>query len=206
MHSFTLKCCFSHALVATTCNFYNTILFTSLAIVLSCYQKKLKLTNQSLTLTFSYLSTTNEKILVQMKFFFSLICIIHSHSDFLFVSAWNPTRRMFENILLWVVVWKSNHKQFCFSRIVLCFELFKQCSLKLLCRSTKSEKMYPSMLSRGPDIETEPYYCLPVSGAVAWSQPTSPSPRGLTGLLSPTHTNHRLIYQKKNDEGKNWRH
>ncbi|XP_055847329.1 protein sickie isoform X8 [Episyrphus balteatus] len=29
-------------------------------------------------------------------------------------------------------------------------------------RSTKSEKMYPSMLSRGPDVEIEPYYCLPV--------------------------------------------
>jgi predicted nucleic acid-binding Zn-ribbon protein len=25
--------------------------------------------------------------------------------------------------------------------------------------------------------------------------------RGLTGLLSPTHNNHKLIYQKKNDEG-----
>lgn len=201
MHSFTLKCRFSHALVATTCNFYNTILFTSLAIVLSCFQKKLKLTNQSFN--FDLLLSIHNK---REKLLFFLICIIHSHSDFLFVSAWNPTRRMFENILLWVVVWKSNHKQFCFSRIVLCFELFQQCSLKLLCRSTKSEKMYPSMLSRGPDIETEPYYCLPVSGAVAWSQPTSPSPRGLTGLLSPTHTNHRLIYQKKNDEGKNWRH
>lgn len=62
--------------------------------------------------------------------------------------------------------------------------------------------MYPSMLSRGPEIETEPYYCLPVSGSVPWSQPTSPTPRGLVGLLSPTHTNHRLVYQKKNDEGK----
>lgn len=58
------------------------------------------------------------------------------------------------------------------------------------------------MLSRGPDIETEPYYCLPVSGSVAWSQPTSPTIRSLTGLLSPVHSNHRLIYQKKNDEGK----
>lgn len=73
-----------------------------------------------------------------------------------------------------------------------------------LCRSTKSEKLYPSMLSRGPDIETEPFYCLPVSGSVTttWSQPTSPSPRGLIGLLSPTHLNNRLMYQKKNDEGK----
>lgn len=73
-------------------------------------------------------------------------------------------------------------------------------------RSTKSEKMYPSMLSRGPDIETEPYYCLPVSAqsAVPWSQPTSPTPpsRGFTGLLSPTHNaSHRLTYPKKNDEG-----
>ena len=85
-------------------------------------------------------------------------------------------------------------------------------------RSTKSEKMYPSMLSRAPDIETEPYYCLPVStqGVVPWSQPTSPTPptRGFTGLLSPTHNpSHRLTYPKKNDEGKvddgvtqSWRH
>ncbi|EDW25610.1 GL26328 [Drosophila persimilis] len=29
-------------------------------------------------------------------------------------------------------------------------------------RSTKSEKMYPSMLSRAGDVEIEPYYCLPV--------------------------------------------
>lgn len=84
--------------------------------------------------------------------------------------------------------------------------------------------MYPSMLSRGPDVEVEPYYCLPVgtisSGAnggnvaVPWSQPTSPTPpnRGgpFGGPLSPTHvvsasTNipacHRLTYPKKNDEG-----
>ncbi|XP_055588729.1 protein sickie-like [Uranotaenia lowii] len=90
-------------------------------------------------------------------------------------------------------------------------------------RSTKSEKMYPSMLSRGPDVEIEPYYCLPVGtvpgsgaqgghhpmgpngGMVPWSQPTSPTPpaRGFAGLLSPTHTpSHRLTYPKKNDEGK----
>nr|XP_016938207.1 protein sickie isoform X4 [Drosophila suzukii] len=73
-------------------------------------------------------------------------------------------------------------------------------------RSTKSEKMYPSMLSRGGEVEIEPYYCLPVGtngvltaqmaaamaaqsqaaqgnsgvgvnvGGVAWSQPTSPTP------------------------------
>ncbi|XP_034097599.2 protein sickie isoform X10 [Drosophila albomicans] len=94
-------------------------------------------------------------------------------------------------------------------------------------RSTKSEKMYPSMLSRGGDVEIEPYYCLPVGtngvlsaqmaaavaqaqaqaaqaqaqgnvagnvSAVAWSQPTSPTPlnRGPFGAaaasaLSPTH-------------------
>lgn len=73
-------------------------------------------------------------------------------------------------------------------------------------RSTKSEKMYPSM-SRGPDIETEPYYCLPVGaqGVVPWSQPTSPQPRGFTGLLSPTHNvTHRLTYPKKNDEGNSY--
>lgn len=57
------------------------------------------------------------------------------------------------------------------------------------------------MLSRGPDIETEPYYCLPVRGSIPWSQPTSPTPRGFTGLLSPSHTNHRLVYHKNNDEG-----
>ncbi|KAH8377635.1 hypothetical protein KR093_006343 [Drosophila rubida] len=127
-------------------------------------------------------------------------------------------------------------------------------------RSTKSEKMYPSMLSRGGDVEIEPYYCLPVGtngvlsaqmaaavaqaqaqaaqaqaqgnvavagnvSAVAWSQPTSPTPlnRGPFGAaaasaLSPTHAtaaaaaaaahgggsnsiaSHRLTYPKKNDE------
>lgn len=64
------------------------------------------------------------------------------------------------------------------------------------------------MLSRAPDMEIEPYYCLPVgtvpSSAVPWSQPTSPTPpnRGFGGLLSPTHGNHRLTYPKKNDDGK----
>ena len=65
------------------------------------------------------------------------------------------------------------------------------------------------MLSRGPDVEIEPYYCLPIGTAgsnnpVPWSQPTSPTPnaRGYGGLLSPTHTNQRLNYSKKNDEGK----
>ncbi|XP_037047958.1 protein sickie isoform X5 [Bradysia coprophila] len=74
-------------------------------------------------------------------------------------------------------------------------------------RSTKSEKMYPSMLSRGPDVDIEPYYCLPVgtvpsTNPVAWSQPTSPTPpnRGFGGPLSPTHAGHRLTYPKKNDD------
>lgn len=85
-------------------------------------------------------------------------------------------------------------------------------------RSTKSEKMYPSMLSRGPDVEIEPYYCLPVGAtiqnplaahanavaktAVPWSQPTSPTPpsRFSGGPLSPTHA-YRLTYPKKNDDG-----
>lgn len=77
--------------------------------------------------------------------------------------------------------------------------------------------MYPTMLARGPDVEIEPYYCLPVgamqasqSGTatataanVAWSQPTSPTPPSrFSGPLSPTHPNHRLTYPKKNDDGK----
>lgn len=73
--------------------------------------------------------------------------------------------------------------------------------------------MYPSMLSRGPDVEIEPYYCLPVgtiqtghgaNASIAWSQPTSPTPpsRFSTGPLSPTHATYRLTYPKKNDEGK----
>ncbi|XP_031617413.1 protein sickie isoform X7 [Contarinia nasturtii] len=85
-------------------------------------------------------------------------------------------------------------------------------------RSTKSEKMYPSMLSRGPDVEIEPYYCLPVGAtiqnplaahanataktAVPWSQPTSPTPPSrfsTNGPLSPTHA-YRLTYPKKNDD------
>lgn len=83
--------------------------------------------------------------------------------------------------------------------------------------------MYPSMLSRAPDMDIEPYYCLPVgtmmqgvNGAppqtVPWSQPTSPIPpnrAGFAGPLSPTHcipsnpnACHRLTYPKKNDDGK----
>lgn len=63
------------------------------------------------------------------------------------------------------------------------------------------------MLSRGPEIESEPYYCLPVGtqgGPIPWSQPTSPTPpsRGFTSLLSPTHTSHRLTYPRKNEDGK----
>lgn len=64
------------------------------------------------------------------------------------------------------------------------------------------------MLSRAPDMDVEPYYCLPVgtvqqSGNIPWSQPTSPTPpsRGFGGLLSPTHGNYRLTYPKKNDDG-----
>lgn len=64
------------------------------------------------------------------------------------------------------------------------------------------------MLSRGPDVEIEPYYCLPIgtmqqNSAIPWSQPTSPTPtRGIGGFLSPTHSSHRMTYPKKNDEGK----
>ncbi|XP_073822561.1 sickie isoform X2 [Musca autumnalis] len=86
-------------------------------------------------------------------------------------------------------------------------------------RSTKSEQMYPPMMSRGSDVEIEPYYCLPVGtthngvisaqmaaaaaaaanaqsstasgNTVTWSQPTSPTPinRGFAGPMSPTHCN-----------------
>lgn len=72
--------------------------------------------------------------------------------------------------------------------------------------------MYPTMLTRGPDADVEPYYCLPVgsmqaakSGVanVPWSQPTSPTPPSrFSGPLSPTHPTHRLTYPKKNDDGK----
>lgn len=76
--------------------------------------------------------------------------------------------------------------------------------------------MYP-MLSRGADVEIEPYYCLPVGAqighanaaivgktAIPWSQPTSPTPpaRFSNGPLSPTHAAYRLTYPKKNDDGK----
>lgn len=80
--------------------------------------------------------------------------------------------------------------------------------------------MYPSMFTRGQDIEVEPYYCLPVGTipnpmaahqnagligktAVPWSQPTSPTPpsRFSNGPLSPTHASYRLTYPKKSDDG-----
>lgn len=88
--------------------------------------------------------------------------------------------------------------------------------LPCIFRSTKSEKMYPSMLSRNSDAEIEPYYCLPIgtmpasmanaggNASVAWSQPTSPTPpasRFSFGPLSPTHGKYRLTYPKKNDDG-----
>lgn len=64
------------------------------------------------------------------------------------------------------------------------------------------------MLSRGQDVEIEPFYCLPIGtvqneAIVAWSQPTSPTPatRGITGILSPTNSGTR-IHSKKNDESK----
>lgn len=75
------------------------------------------------------------------------------------------------------------------------------------------------MLTRGGDVEIEPYYCLPIGTtfqnplaahantagktAVPWSQPTSPTPPSRfssNGPLSPTHT-YRLTYPKKNDDG-----
>lgn len=45
-------------------------------------------------------------------------------------------------------------------------------------RSTKSEKLYPSMLQRSE--ESEAYYSVPLA-----SQPTSPTPQRLTFPLSP---------------------
>lgn len=80
-------------------------------------------------------------------------------------------------------------------------------------RSTKSEKMYPSMLARGSGasssvgeevgigmgVGVEPYYSVPVGSAGCtgqhWSQPTSPT---------PTHTSRQPpnLYQHvhKDDE------
>ncbi|KAJ2946495.1 hypothetical protein O0L34_g12544 [Tuta absoluta] len=79
-------------------------------------------------------------------------------------------------------------------------------------RSTKSEKLYPSMLQRSSESDYEPYYCLPVQyGAggqglnYGTSEPPSPSPRS---ALSPTHQpanvmhtpRHSHHYPKKNDD------
>ncbi|XP_026725908.1 protein sickie isoform X6 [Trichoplusia ni] len=79
-------------------------------------------------------------------------------------------------------------------------------------RSTKSEKLYPSMLQRSSESDYEPYYCLPVQYGPAGqglnygvSEPPSPSPRS---ALSPTHQpgnvmhtpRHSHHYPKKNDD------
>ncbi|CAH0405880.1 unnamed protein product [Chilo suppressalis] len=79
-------------------------------------------------------------------------------------------------------------------------------------RSTKSEKLYPSMLQRSSESDYEPYYCLPVQYGPGGqglnygvSEPPSPSPRS---ALSPTHQPSNVIhtprhshhYPKKNDD------
>ncbi|CAB3238571.1 unnamed protein product [Arctia plantaginis] len=79
-------------------------------------------------------------------------------------------------------------------------------------RSTKSEKLYPSMLQRSSESDYEPYYCLPVQYGppgqglnYGVSEPPSPSPRS---ALSPTHQpgnvmhtpRHSHHYPKKNDD------
>ncbi|CAG9783105.1 unnamed protein product [Diatraea saccharalis] len=84
-------------------------------------------------------------------------------------------------------------------------------------RSTKSEKLYPSMLQRSSESDYEPYYCLPVQYGPGGqglnygvSEPPSPSPRS---ALSPTHQPGNVIhtprhshhYPKKNDDGKHTR-
>lgn len=68
-------------------------------------------------------------------------------------------------------------------------------------RSTKSEKLYPSMLHRNTEPETEPYYCLPVGAVLShWSQPTSPAPGSArTFPLSPTHSTPRHSIPKNDD-------
>ncbi|XP_060525859.1 protein sickie isoform X2 [Cylas formicarius] len=66
-------------------------------------------------------------------------------------------------------------------------------------RSTKSEKLYPSMLHRNTEPEIEPYYCLPVGSLSHWSQPTSPAPgTARTFPLSPTHS--AAVPRPKNDD------
>ncbi|CAH1134529.1 unnamed protein product [Ceutorhynchus assimilis] len=68
-------------------------------------------------------------------------------------------------------------------------------------RSTKSEKLYPSMLHRNTEPETEPYYCLPIGSISHWSQPTSPAPgNGRSFPLSPTHGGTPRHSIPKNDE------
>ena len=73
--------------------------------------------------------------------------------------------------------------------------------IRVDCRSTKSEKLYPSMLHRNPEPETEPYYCLPIGTVISnWSQPTSPAPGSArTFPLSPTHTTPRHSIPKNDD-------
>ncbi|KAB0802708.1 hypothetical protein PPYR_04894 [Photinus pyralis] len=68
-------------------------------------------------------------------------------------------------------------------------------------RSTKSEKLYPSMLHRNTEPDTEPYYCLPVGAVLShWSQPTSPAPGSTrTFPLSPTHSTPRHSIPKNDD-------
>lgn len=75
---------------------------------------------------------------------------------------------------------------------------------EMICyRSTKSEKLYPSMLTRtSTEPETEPYYCLPIGSLSHWSQPTSPAPGSTrTFPLSPTHSSTPRHSIPKNDEG-----
>ncbi|CAG9856593.1 unnamed protein product [Phyllotreta striolata] len=68
-------------------------------------------------------------------------------------------------------------------------------------RSTKSEKLYPSMLHRNTEPETEPYYCLPIGSLSHWSQPTSPAPGSArTFPLSPTHSSTPRHSIPKNDD------
>ncbi|XP_045469651.1 protein sickie isoform X1 [Harmonia axyridis] len=68
-------------------------------------------------------------------------------------------------------------------------------------RSTKSEKLYPSMLHRNTEPETEPYYCLPIGAISHWSQPTSPAPgNARTFPLSPTHSSTARHSLPKNDD------
>ncbi|XP_066251212.1 protein sickie [Euwallacea similis] len=68
-------------------------------------------------------------------------------------------------------------------------------------RSTKSEKLYPSMLHRNTEPDTEPYYCLPIGSLSHWSQPTSPAPgNARTFPLSPTHGGTPRHSMPKNDD------